>query len=381
MNKIASAFAFLLVAALHGQAAAASFDCNKASAPIEQAICTDAALSLADFVLAERYQHLTAHCTAQPEAAEQPAMQRRWLAQTRAAFVSGEAGLVDLRSRYQQRNEELLRALDACSLQRPLAPLRVATVSHAGSSLKLPWVEAPSPEISRRINDAVFSQVLDGPAPARLRDAVAALAAGPAQGPGIREAEFSVRRNDGRPSGDRDQRRGLRQLLRARHHAAAVRCSQRQGTGERDPLHRRRAQDADAALQRHPRRPRPRAGGARQARAQRRGRRAGDVPGLHPGLDGRIQLHAHASAGRARRLATARRALQSTCCAALGSARQHRCADASRPAQCPPEPLWQEPAAGPGRCPRPRTAPAAMRAQRTAAAAAERAHPRPGPGV
>ncbi len=197
MSKSASSFALLLFAAMHGQVAAAGFDCTKASAPIEQAICTDEALSLADFVLTERYQHLAAHCTAQPDAAGRPAAQRRWLAQTRAAFASGEAGLIDLRNRYQQRNEELLRALDACSLQRPLAPLRVATVSQAGSSLKLPWVEAPSPEISRRINDAVFSQLLDGPAPARLRDAPAALAAGDT-GHGTRAAEFSVRRNDGR---------------------------------------------------------------------------------------------------------------------------------------------------------------------------------------
>ncbi|MBC7437921.1 MAG: hypothetical protein H7332_17855 [Bdellovibrionales bacterium] len=200
MSKFARRFALLFAAALSAPAIAAGFDCAKASAPVEQAICADETLSLADFVLTERYQHLSAHCNAQSGAAERPAAQKRWVAQTRAAFTPGEAGLADLRNRYQQRNEELLRALDACSLQRPLAPLRIATVSSAGSSLKLPWVEAPSPEISRRINDAVFSQLQGMPAPARLRDASADLAAAArdATTQGTRDAEFNVRRNDGR---------------------------------------------------------------------------------------------------------------------------------------------------------------------------------------
>ena len=184
-------FTLLLLAALHGHAAAASFDCAKAGAPVEKAICADPELSLADFVLTERYQHLLARCGERPDA------QKRWLAETRAAFGPGEAGLTELRGRYQQRNDELLQALDACSLGRPIAPLRITTVGEANSSVKLPWVEAPSPEVSRRINDAVFSRFLEGPAPERLRDAPAALVGSDPQR-GTREAEFSVLRNDGR---------------------------------------------------------------------------------------------------------------------------------------------------------------------------------------
>lgn len=185
-NKLA----LLLLAAQ--QAHAAGFDCAKAGAPIEKAICADPELSLADYVLTERYQHLLARCGERPDA------QKRWLAEARAAFAPGEAGVTELRARYQQRNEELLRALDACSLQRPIAPLRITPVGQAADSVKLPWVEAPSPEVARRINDAVFGRFADvAAAPERLRDAPAALVKDDPQR-GIREADYTVLRNDGR---------------------------------------------------------------------------------------------------------------------------------------------------------------------------------------
>ncbi|RTL47192.1 MAG: hypothetical protein EKK53_00160 [Burkholderiales bacterium] len=183
----------LLALALPLHALAAGFDCAKASAPIEQALCGDAELSLADFVLTERYRHLAAHCSAETAQA-----QRQWLAQTRAAFTPGPAGLDDLRHRYQQRNDQLLRELDACSLKTPIRPLRISTVGGV-DSFKLPWVEAPSPEVARRINDVVFARFADLPAaPATLRDAAAALAPRDGEQRGIREVEFTVRRNDGR---------------------------------------------------------------------------------------------------------------------------------------------------------------------------------------
>lgn len=185
---------WLLALALPGHAAAAGFDCAKASAPIEQAICGDDALSLADFVLTERYRHLAAHCggnTAQT--------QRQWLAETRTAFTPGPAGLDDLRNRYQQRNDQLLRELDACSLQRPIKPLRITTVGATGTTFKLPWVEAPSPEVARRINDTVFARFVDlTGAPATLRDAATALVPREGEQRAVREVEFTVRRNDGR---------------------------------------------------------------------------------------------------------------------------------------------------------------------------------------
>lgn len=186
-------FTLLLLGTLaSAHAAAAGFDCAKAQAPIEKAICADPELSLADFVLTERYQHLLARCGERPDA------QKAWLADARAAFVPGEAGITGLRARYLARNEALLSALDTCSLQRPIAPLRIVTVGQAGDSVQLPWVEAPSPEVSRRINDAVFTRFADvAAAPERLRDAPAALKRDNPQG-GTREAQFSVVRNDGR---------------------------------------------------------------------------------------------------------------------------------------------------------------------------------------
>ncbi len=176
-------------------ALAAGFDCAKASTPIEKAICEHADLSLADFVLNERYRYLVANCAAKP------AEQQEWVAHVRksfAGFDQVEEAVEDLKLAYRQRNEELLQALDECSLQRPPAPLRVTTVSHARSSIKLPWVNTASPEASRRINDAVFSRVFGGPAPARLTDAIAALPDKDEPGASISDATYSIRRNDGR---------------------------------------------------------------------------------------------------------------------------------------------------------------------------------------
>ncbi len=181
----------LLYALASANAAAAGFDCTKANAPIEKVICADPELSLADFVLTERYQHLLARCGERPDA------QKAWLADARAESVPGEAGVTRLRARYLARNEELLRALDTCSLKRPIAPLRIATFGQANDGVKLPWVEAPSPEVSRRINDEVFARFANmTAAPERLRDAPAVLDTDD-QRRGI-PAQFSVARNDGR---------------------------------------------------------------------------------------------------------------------------------------------------------------------------------------
>lgn len=193
------ALALALCALAPFSAAAAGFDCAQAAAPVEKAICADPALSLADFVLTERHRHLVAHCAALPGGPERAAAQRRWVAETRAAFAAGEARLADLQQRYQLRNEDLARALDACSLQRRrLAPLRIHTVARPGSAVELPWVEAPSPEIARRINDAVFSNLLDGPAPARLPDATEALPSSADDARGTISASYRILRNDGR---------------------------------------------------------------------------------------------------------------------------------------------------------------------------------------
>lgn len=179
---------------LPGLSWAAGFDCGKAAAPIEQAICADPELSLADFILNERHQHLLAQCGARPAA------QREWLAERRAAFRPGDEGLAELRSSYRQRNVALLAELDACSLRRKPAPLKVETVSRPGSELRLPWVVASSPEIARRINDVVFQRMLDMPAPALLREAREArpvqIDGEPVRG--LASGEFRLLRNDGR---------------------------------------------------------------------------------------------------------------------------------------------------------------------------------------
>jgi hypothetical protein len=187
--------AMLLAVCTSSPALAAGFDCTKASIPIEKAICKHPDLSLADFVLNERYQFLIARCAA--KAAEQ----KEWVTYVRrsfAGFDQVEEAVEDLKLRYQQRNEELLQALDACSLRQPPAPLHVTRVSHDRSSIKLPWVDAASPEASRRVNDAVFNRMFGSPAPARLSDAIAALPEKDEPGASISDVMFSIRRNDGR---------------------------------------------------------------------------------------------------------------------------------------------------------------------------------------
>lgn len=120
----------LLLAGMAGPAPGAGFDCRKASAPIEKAICQSPELSLADDVMTESHRFLTAACNAVP----------------------GIDGLPE------------------------------------------------SPEIGRRINDAVFSRLLDMPAPGKLRDGLAGLDE-QFEGDGMRpltSVEYTVICNDGR---------------------------------------------------------------------------------------------------------------------------------------------------------------------------------------
>lgn len=192
------ALAVLLVS-LPGWTFAAGFDCTRATSPIEQAICADDALSLDDFVLTERYQFLVAHCKGLPGASQPVEEQRRWLAQVRGDFAPGDAGREALRASYHQRNAELERDLAACTLRRRgAAPLRIATASNPSGGIQVPWVEAASPDASRRINDTVHGRMLEGPAPATLKELVASLSPSGAYKESSGSASFEVLRNDGR---------------------------------------------------------------------------------------------------------------------------------------------------------------------------------------
>ena len=202
MKPFSSGLALLLsawLALLPACSGAAGFDCHRASTPVEQAICTNDDLSLADFILNERYQHLAMHCTALPGSAQLAGDQRRWLAQLREGLAPGDDGLEALRVLYHQRNAELERELSACSLRRrEIAPLRIVTVSSASADVKLPWVEAPSPEISRRINDAIFNRMLQMRVPVDAAQATALLKDIGTDSKGVTAIEFEVLRNDGR---------------------------------------------------------------------------------------------------------------------------------------------------------------------------------------
>ena len=191
----------MLLVLLPGWALAAGFDCGKASTGLEKALCADKDLSLADFVLTERWQFLARHCAAMPGASERVEQQRRWVAQSRKDYAPGDDGLAALRASYHQRNAELERDLAACTLRRrDSTPLRIETVARADAGMKLPWIETASPEVSRRINDVVFDRVFNGPAPATFAQAVAGLPPIPTEfvQNSITSSEFQVLRNDGR---------------------------------------------------------------------------------------------------------------------------------------------------------------------------------------
>lgn len=194
---VSAALLFLLP----GWSLAAGFDCGKATSGVEKAICADGGLSLDDFILTERWQFLARHCTALPGAPERVEEQRQWVAQVRRDFAATDDGLAALRASYHQRNAELERDLAACtSRRRDTTPLRIETVARTDAGMKLPWIEAASPEVSRRINDVVFDRMFNGPAPATFADAVAGLPRTTSElvQNTITSSEFEVLRNDGR---------------------------------------------------------------------------------------------------------------------------------------------------------------------------------------
>lgn len=192
---------FLLVAVSGGNALAASFDCKKATAPIEAAICKNADLSLADDVLTESYRFLIPNCPMLAGIDELKAAQNKWLSEVRSKFRDSASGLGELRKQYEERNAYLTQRLSECSLARNTpAPVAIKTLSSKKLEYTLPYVVASSPEIGRRINNAIFNELLDMPAPGKLRDGLnsAEVLYGNEGMRSLASAEYSVLRNDGR---------------------------------------------------------------------------------------------------------------------------------------------------------------------------------------
>lgn len=191
----------LLLAASCTTALAAGFDCRKAAAPIETAICRNAAFSSADESMTESYRFLGSFCRSVPGVDALQAAQRGWLSELRSRFGAGELSLVELEKRYSDRNAELNALLAQCSrLRTEHRPVKVMKIGDKAQRYELPYVVAASPEISRRINDALFEHLLDRPAPAKLADGqaiVAELARANELQP-LAAANFKVIRNDGR---------------------------------------------------------------------------------------------------------------------------------------------------------------------------------------
>lgn len=79
MNNLKQAIPFTLIL-FAAMSHAASFDCSKASTPVEKTICADAELSKLDDLLAQSYKNALA---IQPDSAELKTHQRNWLKNVR----------------------------------------------------------------------------------------------------------------------------------------------------------------------------------------------------------------------------------------------------------------------------------------------------------
>lgn len=190
-----------LLAAIGGDALGAGFDCKKATAPIETAICSNPELSLADDVMTESYQFLVLSCQALPGIDNLKAAQKKWLFDVRTQFNQASNAPDDLKRKYNERNTYLTQRLSQCSLLRnTFVPVAVKTLHHEKLSYTLPYIVASSPEIGRRINEAVFNRRLDMPAPGKFNDGLAMLEElSKTDGMrSIQSTDYSVIRNDGR---------------------------------------------------------------------------------------------------------------------------------------------------------------------------------------
>jgi uncharacterized protein YecT (DUF1311 family) len=149
---------------------AAGFDCNKASLPIEKAICRDQTLSQADDQMNDAYTYLLAQCRDVATHADLSGTQRRWLAGVRKDFgdLSPEA-LDRLNAAYRDRNDVLARLLAACNPEHGPAKATVTMAKDAVNGYVLPFVQTTPPQPGWRINKVLFGRY-DGRPPLELSE-------------------------------------------------------------------------------------------------------------------------------------------------------------------------------------------------------------------
>ncbi len=141
-------FMLMMLVSTGFSAQAASFDCQKAATPTEQAICADTALSNQDRTIAESYQQL-AYLLPEAEKNALRAEQRAWLKQRNTCTRDGASLNACLTQRITQRDDELnarlhqaQTALDAMIATIPTTPAQSAIQlrRYASNPLAAAWL-------------------------------------------------------------------------------------------------------------------------------------------------------------------------------------------------------------------------------------------------
>jgi hypothetical protein len=164
---------------------AASFDCGRARQPVEKMVCENLDLSRADDELGFSYDYLESRCPSQFEDQGVRATQRKWLASLKPLAKQGGSDPSFLADAYRERNTFLSALVLQCAPQypKPESVTVKALELRSGHSkatefypdLSMPFVETDPPKIGRLINNQIFGDFFDLPAPKHLADGMPSL--------------------------------------------------------------------------------------------------------------------------------------------------------------------------------------------------------------
>lgn len=189
--------AFFILMVNVDTAFSASFDCKKATHPIEHAICKANDVSVADEELVADYRFLIDQCKT-GRLGNLRAEQQIWMANLRKEYGvnSSHEWLLEQYAERRKAFAQLLSNCDANALSK--APLIVNALEVKGKDLHFPFVQTHRPSVAKRINDVIFNRMLDAPAPAKLDGALTWLNGEDFSNHGLNSIEFFTARNDGR---------------------------------------------------------------------------------------------------------------------------------------------------------------------------------------
>lgn len=175
----------------------ASFDCSKASHPVEVAICQSELLSRSDEALGKKYRQVLQDCKG--SARERLiSEQKRWLMRVRSEFVADNPDKEDLLHMAYQDRSVALDDLDvACAREEnpkgEAATARVRSLGNKQQGFNFPFVETSVPGVGRRINRKIFSDLLGISAPLSVSEGIPKST--PEERNGLYSVDYRVERN------------------------------------------------------------------------------------------------------------------------------------------------------------------------------------------